>query len=53
MDFSWANGQGPVDETSPFVNMSQRNKASNGKRESISSYDMEFVLFLTHIGRTS
>jgi len=53
MDFSWANGQGPVDETSPFVNFPQQNRATNGKSESIFNSDVEFILFLTHIGRTS
>ena len=53
MDFSWANGQGPVDETSPFVNFPQQNRATNGKSESIFNSDVEFSLFLTHIARTS
>jgi hypothetical protein len=53
MDFSWANGHGPVDETSPFVNLPQQNRATNGKSESISNSDIECILFLTHIARTS
>jgi hypothetical protein len=33
MDFSWANGCGPVDESSPFVKFTQQNRPGNGKRK--------------------
>lgn len=33
MDFSWANGSGPVDESSPFVKFTQQNRPANGKRK--------------------
>lgn len=35
MDFSWANGHGPVDQNSPFFQLSQQNRPGNGKSECI------------------